>query len=77
MMDDLDKVWSNFGLRRLQTDKVLPVSIFGGPVVRRNKGRVYVLDCVNGLNMICYRYAWMYSNSMMDQTGRLLINLVW
>ena len=32
-MVDLDKLWSYFGLKRLKTDQVLPVSIFCGPIV--------------------------------------------
>ena len=27
-MDDLDKLWSNFGVKKLKTDQVSPVSIF-------------------------------------------------
>ena len=30
-MVDLDKLWSNSGLKRLKTDQVLPVSIFVAP----------------------------------------------
>ena len=32
-MVNLDKLWSYFGLKRLKTDQVLPVSIFCGPIV--------------------------------------------
>ena len=28
-MGDLEKLWSNFGVKRLKTDQDLPVSIFG------------------------------------------------